>query len=58
MPSTSLPAIHTANRSSASPMTPPSPAGSGQAAVRGRQAAKLAVSTTAATHVSSRSRSR
>ena len=30
-PSTSLPATHTAKRSSASPMTPPRPAGSGQA---------------------------
>ena len=49
MPSTSLPATQTAKRSSASPMTPPRPAGSGQAAVRGRQAAKLAASTTAAT---------
>ena len=44
-PSTSLPATHTAKRSSASPVTPPRPAGSGQAAVRGRQAAKLAAST-------------
>ncbi len=45
-------------RRSASPITPPSPVGSGQAAVRGRQEAKAAAKIAATSHKSKRQRSR
>ena len=48
----------TGTRRIASPITPPSPDGSGQCALRGRQAAKAAASTAPSGHNRTRSRSR
>ena len=57
-PATASPVTNNASRMSPSPTTPPSPAGNGQAALRGRHAAAPAASSMAKIQIARRMRSR